>query len=129
VRLLVPGPESASAEKLFREWSALGQIKAAPNLIGYEVTNALLRYRGAGVLTGDEMHTALGYFLSLDIQLMGDAALHKRALEFALEYALPAAYDAHYLALAERLGAELWTVDRKLVNRLSDKLAWVRLAI
>jgi predicted nucleic acid-binding protein len=36
-----------------------------------------------------------------------------------------AAYDSFYLALAESLGCEFWTVDKRLVNAV-DK-PWVRL--
>lgn len=38
------------------------------------------------------------------------------------------AYDAHYLALAERLGVEFWTSDRKLVSVLAGRFTWVRLS-
>jgi hypothetical protein len=40
---------------------------------------------------------------------------------------LPAAYDAHYLALAERVGAEFWTTDRRLANKVREALPWVHL--
>jgi len=35
-------------------------------------------------------------------------------LDLAARFSLPAIYDAHYLALAERLGSEFWTADRRL---------------
>jgi len=38
-----------------------------------------------------------------------------------------AVYDAHYLALAERLGAEMWTADRRLCQAVGAALPWVRL--
>jgi len=39
---------------------------------------------------------------------------------------LPAAYDAYYLALAEMLGCEFWTADKKLCNTVKDSLPWVK---
>ena len=49
--------------------------------------------------------------------------------DIAATYHLPATYDAHYLALAEHLGVELWTADTRLVNALLPfKLDWVKLA-
>jgi hypothetical protein len=44
---------------------------------------------------------------------------------FAVRLILPgAAYDSFYLGLAERLGCELWTADRRLRNAVD--LPWVR---
>lgn len=40
-----------------------------------------------------------------------------------------ATYDAHYLALADQLGAEFWTTDRKLVRAVQPSLPWVRLVV
>jgi predicted nucleic acid-binding protein len=48
------------------------------------------------------------------------------ALEFATRFNRPKAYDAQYLALADLLGCELWTADRRLVNAVGGKLPWVR---
>lgn len=45
----------------------------------------------------------------------------------AESYRLPSAYDAHYLALAEGLEAELYTSDLKLVEALKVfDVEWVR---
>jgi predicted nucleic acid-binding protein len=39
--------------------------------------------------------------------------------------ALPAAYDAHYLALAEREQCEFWTADTRFLRAIDGKLPWV----
>ncbi len=39
---------------------------------------------------------------------------------------LPATYDAHYLALAEHLGCELWTDDQRLLRQVATSLPFVR---
>lgn len=64
----------------------------------------------------------------MPITLYGDRDLHRRALSLAKQLSLPAAYDAHYLALAERLNAELWTADRCLAERAQPTMPWVNLA-
>jgi predicted nucleic acid-binding protein len=48
-------------------------------------------------------------------------------LDLADRFALPAAYDAHYLALADWLGGEFWTADRRLAKAVGEALPWVRL--
>jgi predicted nucleic acid-binding protein len=45
---------------------------------------------------------------------------------FATRFNRPAAYDAHYLALAEMMNCEFWTADERLFNAVRDKLSWVR---
>jgi predicted nucleic acid-binding protein len=52
--------------------------------------------------------------------------LHERALEIAHHYDLSAAYDAHYVALAEALTATLWTNDQDLLRDLATDFPFVR---
>jgi predicted nucleic acid-binding protein len=114
--------------RLWSEWHAAGLRTAAPTLLCYEVTNALHRYVVHGTLLPDEAAAALEVALELGITWFGDAELHQRALQTAKEQGLPAVYDAHYLALAQRLGAELWTSDRRVCRAVGAALPWVRLA-
>jgi len=53
--------------------------------------------------------------------------LHWRVIELAERLSLPAAYDAHYLALAAQLRGEFWTADAKLARAVRAELPWVRL--
>lgn len=80
-----------------------------------------------GELLPQQAAEAFDLVLSFDIGTYGDASLHRRALDIAGRYRLPAAHDAHYLALAERLGAEFWTADRQLYQAVVGRLAWVNL--
>jgi predicted nucleic acid-binding protein len=96
-------------------------------LLFYEVTNALHRYHRHGWMKEGTVRSALEAALALPVELHGDASLHERALEMATELGLAAAYDAHYLALAERLRAEFWTADGKLVRAVGARFDWVRL--
>ena len=51
--------------------------------------------------------------------------LHSRALELASELGQGAAYDCHYLALAESLGCELWTADDRFHRAASPAFPFV----
>lgn len=84
--------------------------------------------RRAGTLTDAGAHEALRSTGDLPINLHADAKLHDGALEFAVRFDVPAAYDAHYLALAGRLGVEFWTADRRLAHAVRSRFPWVRLA-
>ena len=120
-------PDDETLERLWNGWLAAGYAFVAPGLLRYEVTNALHRLRRAGTIGDATAHTQLAAALALPIQYYEDD-LHDGALRFARRFSLPAAYDAHYLALAERLGCEFWTADQRLANSVRPALSWVHLA-
>ena len=124
---LVADPEDEAVLQLWERWDDEGRQPAAPALLYYEVTNALYRYRRMGLMGPVSMRLALQAALSLPLRLYQDAGLHRRALDLAERFDLPATYDAHYLALAEQLGAEFWTADRRLVQAVHTELPWVHL--
>ena len=51
--------------------------------------------------------------MSLGIVFLGPPNIHGRALELATQLNQTAAYDSHYLALAETLNCALWTADAR----------------
>jgi predicted nucleic acid-binding protein len=124
---LVADPKDEFVRGLWEQWDVEEQQLVAPTLLYYEVANALYRYRRQELMSLSSVRLALKAAFSLPLHLYGKAALHQRALDLAERFSLPAAYDAHYLALAEQLGAEFWTADRKLVRAVQSTLPWVRL--
>lgn len=92
----------------------------APILLPYEVANALHRYVLGGFLSKPQAEAFLEGALRLNIRLMGEKDLHLRALTLAQALGVQAVYDAHYLALAEKLQADFWTADGKLVRKLAE---------
>lgn len=124
LRLLL-GDEGGKADTLWETWHREERRLVAPTPLYYEITNALHRYAVQGDLLPAEAQALLDLALRLDIELVGDGELHRRALQLADTFTLPAAYDAHYLALAERLGAELWTADARLSRAVWNRLPWV----
>lgn len=115
---LVAFPEDEIVKQSWEKWELQDLSIIAPTLLYYEVTNVLFRYQRYGVLSKHTANSALSAALALPIQLFEDPELHIRAIEIADEYNLNAAYDAHYLALAERYEAELWTTDEKFFRRI-----------
>ncbi|MGH3825387.1 MAG: type II toxin-antitoxin system VapC family toxin [Pseudonocardiaceae bacterium] len=117
VRLL--GADSAALSA----WEGLVQSDGdliAPSLLHYEVANALHQQQRSGLVSPELAARQLDRCLRLPIELHGDARLHSRALEIAHEHQLQAAYDAHYVALAERFRVPLWTCDRRLAKELGE---------
>ncbi len=124
--ILSAGRESPLLSQ-WKAWHQPGRVLVAPTLLYYEVSNALHRYVLHGDLSPEQATQAMEVAIEMDFALYGDADLQRRAMGMAAQFALPAAYDAHYLALAERLGAEMWTADRRLHRAVADALTWVHL--
>lgn len=129
VTLLVPEATSEVAEEHWQRWHKEGRAICAPTLLSYEVTNSLHRCVLAGRLTSAAARrTVESVIPNLGIDLVDSRpSISLRALEIASEFGLKAAYDAHYVAVAELQEAELWTLDERLVRRVEAKLPWVRL--
>lgn len=125
IRLLVQAAESSAISGLWAEWKTAGRRLVAPALLYFEISNALHRYVVSGHLTSEEADEALEIALALDIRLHYDADLHRQAVALARQLKLPAVYDAHYLALAQRLNSELWTADQKLLRTIGEALPFV----
>jgi predicted nucleic acid-binding protein len=127
VTRLVLAPDDQPVQQLWQQWQLDKRQLAAPTLLRYEVTNALYRYQKQGLLSEEIVRIGLNAALTLPIQLHSETDLYRRALALAERFALPAAYDAHYLAVAEQLDAELWTADRRLARAVGSALSWVHL--
>jgi predicted nucleic acid-binding protein len=124
---LIANPADRRVRQLWEQWDEQGQPLAAPALLYYEVTNALYRYQKLERLSVSVIQQALQAALALPIRLYGEYDLHQQALLMAARFALPAAYDAHYLAVAEWLGGEFWTTDGRLARVVQPALPWVHL--
>lgn len=127
MRLLLAESTETSIVQLWQSWLLEGNRLVAPKLLHYEVTNVLYKYVHHGQMSPDESFAALRSVFQLGIAISDDFTIHQAALAFAKQWQLPATYDAHYLALAERLGADFWTADKRLVNSLPDNWNWIHL--
>jgi predicted nucleic acid-binding protein len=84
---------------------------AAPSLISFETANIIRRLELAGAISSDQSAQAHRDLLGLDIELWPYDLLAGRAWELRRNLTL---YDASYVALAELLGGELVTLDKRI---------------
>jgi predicted nucleic acid-binding protein len=126
---LVAHPSDVVVRELWDAWDREARVLIAPTLLYYEVSNALYQYLRHGLMSVESARMALRAALALPVQMHGEPAVHADAVAMAERHKLTATYDAHYLVLAAQMGAEFWTLDHRLVEAVSDRLPWVRLAV
>lgn len=102
------GRVGAWAEKLVREGPLV-----APQLILVEATNILRRLELAAELSALEAASAHRDLLCLDLELVPFAPFAERVWELRKNVT---SYDAWYVAVAERLGLPLATLDQRLAR-------------
>jgi predicted nucleic acid-binding protein len=127
VKWVIAESDSPLARRQLREWWHEGVRPIAPPLFLYEVTNVLHRWaRVAGTPLSFRRDRVLALVAVVELRSLelGDS---RRALELADLLSLPAAYDAHYLALAEREGCDMWTADARLHAGAATLFPWVEL--
>ena len=117
---------STQADALLR--SALEQSEpiVAPPLLPSEVANIVRQRQRQGQLELSDARALLAQYLAVPIAYEAPDALYDHALVVADRHDLSAIYDAQYVALAELLGATLWTADRRLLRSLRGSLTFVR---
>ena len=130
IRLILPGPQRETFRSQTEHWLNEGYELLAPTLWVYETTSALCKSTFFGLLTEEEAESAMAVLEELPVTLVTpDSRQNRRAFAWTRRLNRAAAYDSgclqqHYLALAESLGCELWTADRRLGDAVD--LPWVR---
>jgi len=126
VRFLVEDPDSNYAV-LWRRWEDHDATIYAPALAKYEVTNALWKHERSRELSAEAVTDSVLRLNALPIELVDFGELHLHALQVARWFNQRRAYDSHFVALAQLLGCDLWTADKRLRNAVGHHLPWVRL--
>jgi predicted nucleic acid-binding protein len=85
----------------------------APELLPLEVIHALRRQRNLKLITDAEANEAFKLFCLMPIQHLSHAELVQRVWQLRNNMT---AYDATYVALAEKLSAPIWATDGKYQN-------------
>jgi predicted nucleic acid-binding protein len=120
VEFIAPDADtSTAAQQLFDCWALTGEELHAPAMLPLEVMNTLLTGVRRQRWDGQAADAAASLVASLPMTLHDDGRDRHRAWELARRYDNHPIYDMLYVALAERLGEPLVTVDDKLRRRLA----------
>jgi predicted nucleic acid-binding protein len=123
---VVPETCSSKAQQLLSDWQNQNIQLAAPILLRYEIVAAVRKFVYRQRISNLEGVRLRDELLQKHIEYFLDESLFKRAYDIATQLNRPTAYDAQYLALAERLDCEFWTADEKLFNAAAPHIPQVR---
>ncbi len=126
LKLVLAEEDSPLAQKLWAGWIDREVEIVSTHLWAFEVTSVIRNKVHRAEITPEEGEKAFTLIHRQGVRLLYPDGLHRRAWEMAKHFDRPAAYDAHYLALAEMLGCEFWTADEKLYNAVKQELPWAR---
>lgn len=118
IKLFLVEPLSERADVLFDHlFDALPARLYVPDLFFIECANIFWKYvRRFGYLARDGQQDVTD-LVGLPLKAVSTAVLAESALALAIDHGITA-YDASYVALAERLSLPLVTADQALVRRL-----------
>ncbi|MBI5969499.1 MAG: type II toxin-antitoxin system VapC family toxin [Deltaproteobacteria bacterium] len=98
---------------------------AAPSLLEFEVINALVIAQRRGRIREEKIIAAIEGFINLGISLTDLSDLYSKIIHYCKAYNR-SAYDASYLAVADREAITLITADEGLYNSVKKDLSWVK---
>lgn len=128
VKWVLPEGDTPAAVSLYGVWRTQSVQMLAPDLFAYEITNVIVRKALLTSITYAQARAAVRKLFTDGPSLVPISSpdLSIRAMELAERFKRTAAYDPHYLALAEQEGCEFWTADERLWNSVKADLPWVR---
>lgn len=126
LKLVLPEADSDRAHRLWRSWLETDTEVLAPEHLALKATSVIPTHVYRGLISPETGRRAFDALHAQAMTLIPSGPLNVRAWELAEQFGRPTAYDAYYLALAEALGCELWTADRRLVNAVSPTWSWVK---
>lgn len=126
VALVLDARRGPAVERRLREWEDAGETLHAPSLFRYEVANALTRNVAAGAIAESDATPAWERIIAIGVRLHG-LTDGPAVVAIARTLQRESAYDASYIALAQELDAELWTLDGPLARNASGADLPVRL--
>lgn len=97
----------------------------APSLLEYEVVNGLIIAQRRGRIKEEKVLSAIEGFASLGITMTNLASCYSRVIHFCRTYSR-SAYDASYMAAADKEGMPLITADDGFYNAVKKDLKWIK---
>lgn len=126
LKLFLNEPDSHRARAQWDGWLQLGEAILAPPILWPETLSVLRRSVHRSIVSEADADRAFGALENLNIEVREPPGLYRTAWALAQRFHRPTVYDCCYLALAEMVGCDLWTADRRLLNVVSAGLPWVR---
>jgi predicted nucleic acid-binding protein len=118
IKLFLLEPLAGRADVLFASLTATPPARlCVPDLFYVECTNVLWKYVRRFGYSPEAARQDVVDLVRLPLQVASTADLAEAALRLALEHGATA-YDATYVALAQKLSLPLVTADEALVRRL-----------
>lgn len=118
VKQFVADPLTPKVNQLFDRLNDLSTEFFIPDLFYIECTNVLWKYVRANLYTADQVKADLADLQALRFQVTSTKELMIEAIQTSLDYGV-SAYDGCYVALSQRVGAPLLTLDQRLANSLA----------
>jgi predicted nucleic acid-binding protein len=128
VRAVLPTEEKAGILERFANWHQSRSNIYAPDILLPEAVSVIRRGIYDRWITEAEGQIAVEDVFRLGVEVIpSDVGICQSALTWAARLGQAKAYDGFYLAVAERMEAELWTADERLRNRVRQLgVSWVR---
>lgn len=123
---LADEPLHTQANQILAAWHVAKEKLTAPRLFRSEITAVIRKVVYQQRITPEQGRVMLAQLLMYPVGFHEDDILLKEAYELAVRFNRPRAYDAQYMALAERLNCEFWTADERLVNSTQGQFTHIR---
>lgn len=109
-------PLHTKAAGILSAWQKAETQLVAPRLFRSEITAVIRKVVYLERITHEQGHKMLAQLLAYPVEFYEDVAMLKLSYELAQQFNRPRAYDAQYLALAQRLSCAFWTADERMFN-------------
>ena len=126
LKLVLSESDSEQAHALWQSWIDGSVDVLAPDHLAVEATSVIRNHVHRRLISAEAGRQAFDALHAQPITLVPSTDLNLRAWQLAELFDRPTAYDAYYLALAEALGCDLWTADRRLVRAVGTMVDWVK---